>query len=327
MWIQCAGLGLVVGGLWLSACGSLQPPSPSATADTTATPPVPEAVITSAATDAAPDRVDHLLPPIGPDPSGAMVELDVREVGPYIVRTWAMAGQEHPNPEWPTAISVTVGTRDAVLALIPNGIVADETGSDVNGTGSADIVIHEIRSGNACCQRTQVFDTVPELHPVLATPLDATCGQGLRGAFADLNADGAKEFVTCAAGDYEVDGCLYFWEMGATEPKAILAYDADQGAYVPAGPRFSSAYEPDIAAARDHLAALTPEESSTCPAVNLALTYLFAGRADEAWTSLRMFGGPKAEELQALLETGLAADPLYVEAGGAAEPVLEGVGP
>lgn len=328
MKLLSAALGIAVGGFWLNGCGTVQPPSPSAP---DAAPPTArsdfEAGVTPAATVQAPDLADHPLPPTGPDPSGAMVEIGAREVGRYLVRTWAMAGSQSPNLDWPTEITVTVGTQDAVLALIPNGKVADETGSDVNGNGSQDLIIHEISGGQPCCQRTQVFDTAQDLRPVLATPLDTYCGRGLHGAFADLDADGAKEFVTCAAGVYEVQGCLYFWEMEANRPKAILAYDAARGAYVPAGPHFSRAYEPDIAAARELLAGLTTEEPSTCPAVNLALTYLFAGRADEAWTSLRMFGGPEAEELQALLETGLAADPLYVEAGGEAEPVLEGEQP
>ena len=316
---------LVAATLLSAACDAApDAATPSGHGDAVAT--VPPAYDSAMAAMAAVLDGSLALPADGTDPGGAFTVVDSREIGPYVVRTWTAATTEWRQPGWPVYDVVTVSTAGSVIAQTPNGLVGGETGTDVNGNGSPDIVIHTLSGGNACCQATTVLDTALNPPTVLSTEGDAYCTADLHGTFQDLDGDGSKEYVTCTAAPWDIEACFTYWKMSG-RPAVALQYDPTQAAYVPASSTFATYLAAGLDPAREAIAAATPGGPDDCLALNLAFTYLYLGRTEEAWSTLRLYTGARAPQLQAAIEAAVAKDPLYVAPDQAGRPVLGGATP
>ena len=101
--------------------------------------------------------------------------------------------------------------------------------------------------------------------------------------YRDLDADGIAEFITYDD-SFAYQYCPYAAGVGV---KVILAYDPEQGLYIPASPRFPEQYAEEIATNQQRALAAPGdlgewEGTNICAILPLALDYLYMGESDKA---------------------------------------------
>jgi hypothetical protein len=182
------------------------------------------------------------------------------------------------------------------------------TGADINGDGIPDAVIETFTGGAHCCLSTLVFSLGAQAEKIMETR-PSNCG----GQFADLDGDGALEYVTCD------DIFAYTYCPYAASPLAtvVLAYRAGRG-YVPVSPEFPAVYASDLDRLRPQAENGQPGElgewdgTSKCSVLPYVLALLYSGQGDVAWGELaRVYPGSDRDAFRAEIEATVAQSEFY----------------
>ena len=205
-------------------------------------------------------------------------------IGAYGIRLWHnvdnILGEDIVMIEKEDAESIKIESASAIAPL---------TGADINGDGTPEVIIEIYTGGAHCCFGTQVYSLgeTPEL--ILDKPKSNAGGQ-----FQDLDGDKIYEFVT-----YD-DVLSYEYCPYVSSPfvKVIMAYDAEEGRYLPASPKFPEEYAEDIEKDTKNAERVAKanksengewDETTKCSILPITLDYLYLGETDTARAVLEKY--------------------------------------
>ena len=214
------------------------------------------------------------LPPDASAPEVNYILKEERLINGYAIRIWR-------NPDDQLGFdSILLIEAEGQTTIRVNMFSAlnDLTGSDLNGDGYPDVVVETYSGGAHCCFGTQVYSLRETASLILQKP-ESNAG----GYFEDLDADGVSEFITYDD-SFAYQYCPY---AAGVAVKVIMAFDAGQDRYNPAGPRYLEQYADEIAM-NEVRALAAPGElgewdgSNICAILPLALDYLYMGQLNIA---------------------------------------------
>jgi hypothetical protein len=260
-------------------------------------------------TSAGADRAPRVPPRPG------FVLHDEGVTGGFVVQRWVDPASPDVSPAGMcacltvvyqgTRLVLTLGQADDLTAVS----VVPPTGRDVNGDRQPDVVVSAWSGGAHCCYTTSVYSIGTTARPLL-TLESGDCGTG---PFEDFDGDGLLEVTTCDP----VWGYQYCAFAFSPLPPVVYAYDAGQGRYRPATPRFAARFRGEIdtslADARAHFAAADRETMlDKCTALRPALQMMYTGRVDEGRALLRsLYRGADAAAFEADVMARLQASPMW----------------
>ncbi len=247
-------------------------------------------------------------PPTSSIFTDAAYELDQqRLIGPYAVRIWRNAAGNADSLGVDRILTVERADLPPVKVEFFQALGA-ETGRDLTGDGTPELVVKTFTGGAHCCFNTVIFSLGSTLTKLLDTP-PGNCA----GELQDLDGDGRYEFLTCD------DGFAYVYCPYAASPSvtAVLAYEPERG-YAPASPRFADVYAPAIAAHTQLAEAAQPgalgewDATTKCAVLPLVLDYLYSGQSERAWDALdRYYQAADRDQFRQSIEAALAASPYF----------------
>jgi hypothetical protein len=215
-------------------------------------------------------------------------------LGDYHVRLW------HPWPGQPPYDFATIskpGQPDVRVDRLEEVVALPA--ADVTGEGNPDVVFQvKTDGGNHCCWARVGYNlgasTVKMLEVVTPWYMDRKIGE-----FKDLDADGNYEYVTLDTLSVTVFG---------SKLTSVLKYDAAQGKYAGASPRFASYYDAELA----ELTAST-QPGDVYSIFRLPATLVYIGREADAKAAFdRLYTGTNAAEDWAMLVRMVKAGTFYV---------------
>jgi hypothetical protein len=216
---------------------------------------------------------------------------DERVEGPFTVQRWVSSEAPEVSPAGMCqCITVVYAGERRVLSLgVPGQLSADTvvapSGADIDGDGSADLVVTSWSGGAHCCYSTQVYSVGAEVRRILS--LDTGhCGPG---EFADLDGDGWLEFTTCD------DQWAYAYCSFADSPfpRVVYAYDPVRGDYAPATPRYAIRFRDELALSLGGAQTWMAESGGKDPGLDKCrllqpvLGLMYAGRIDDGLVLIR----------------------------------------
>lgn len=258
---------------------------------------------------------ETVAPPRSDSFPSAVYALQTRmSMGAYVAEIWVDVG--------PTAKpfhGILLLSRDGAVVLREEDVVAlgKLSGQDITGEGDPDLIVERYSGGAHCCGGTYVLSLGAEVRRI-----DIPCPP--RGnvsrlspdplipwGFHDLDDDGVFEFVTWD------DSFAYLFGsyVGSPAVPVVLQYASDRG-YVPANHFLLESYEVAILEQKAWMKSSSlfsrDREVTRSAVAQLALLYLYSGRADEAWKVLcDHYPYPDAGGLRVLLEAIAERSPCF----------------
>ncbi len=221
------------------------------------------------------------LPPPALSPGGNYRLEDEVLIGAYGIRLWHnvdnILGEDIVLIEKEGIESITIESASVIAPL---------TGADINGDGKPEVIIETYSGGAHCCFGAQVYSLGETPQLILDKPPSNAGGQ-----FQDLDGDQIYEFVTYDD-VFAYEYCPY---VSSPFVKVIMAYDAEQGSYLPASPRFAEEYTEDIEKDTKNAERVAKanrsengewDETTKCSVLPLALDYIYSGDVDTAHSEL-----------------------------------------
>ena len=249
-------------------------------------------------------------PTIAPPPPATAPEPDYllgeeRQINGYAIRMW-----RNPNDQLGfESILIIEATGKPPIRVDMFSALHDLTGSDLNGDSYPDVVVETFSGGAHCCFGTQVYSLRPDAAVLILKKPESNAG----GYFEYLDADGISEFITYDD-SFSYQYCPY---AAGVSVKVILAYDPEQGLYVPASPRFPEQYAEEIATNQQRALAAPGElgewdGTNICAILPLVLDYLYLGQPDLAQTefSTRYSGTDAVDKWGEIMQV-VDSSPLY----------------
>jgi len=153
-------------------------------------------------------------------------------IGKYVLRSWCNVDSRY---DFCPYSAITISSRDGQHIEIGGYPVwlGKETGADLTGDGTPDIVINWWSGGGMCCQKILLYEAGDKLKKIMDIGPDHV------GTFTDLNGDGTYEYV--APEDISSSFC---YNCGAFT-SVVYEYQPKLG-YIPATDKFKDVLSADI---------------------------------------------------------------------------------
>ncbi len=219
-----------------------------------------------------------------------------RVIGKYVYRLWeqdsVIAAAEGEYPRMYVTLSLKSEPAINIVEIwgLPVEIIS-HSGKDITGEGNPDLVVQRHTGGAHCCFQYYVFDLGDTAVSKHLESQPSNCF----GEFKDLDDDGVYEIFTCD------DFFTYEHCSSAEAPRAPLVLKFVPGwGYLPATPNFKDLEQirmrivTDVAETEHGLSKEHHEKDREaivsdvlCPALQVALDYLYIGEAGAAESEFR----------------------------------------
>ena len=239
----------------------------------------------------------------GPEGLDGYILDDAIDIGEYRFEVWAPS-----NGVFGLGVGRLLQSGNLIEAFEFAQSIDPLSGRDINGNGTADLLINGYSGGAHCCFSLDIFDLGSSPTNILS--LDAgNCG----ASPVDLNGDGIFEIGTCD------DSFAYRYCAYAGSPKVDTYYSFDGTQYRPTIPNDTSLYSAQIPSATEFASQGSVggwDETNKCGVLWLALIHLYSGAPTAAYQALQQYytGNDLPYFWADLLNTVSASD-MYIPTG------------
>ena len=272
-----------------------------------------------------PSNVSPASPPVQENDTGASRLVIVHEevIGKYVYRKWEVEGDnvryDSTYPGEYLTLSLINEPSVNIEVFWGFAVKADLlTGRDITGEGNPDLIIETFSGGAHCCFQYFVLD----LSEFYITRYLQTQASNCPGEFKDLDYDGSYEFITCD----DILAYTYCSFVATPLPPVILKYRKGIG-YAPATPNFKNDFDmasrilADTSRAEQAQAQFiepydvdptSRNEYFLCPAIQVALDYLYTGNTEKAEQEFyRFYIFPDGSEIWRMVTQVVTRSSLY----------------